>query len=227
MAGDQVKYRSRAAVPGFELLSDHIREWVPALQEIRETEKSLVELRDAEKEIGGMSRTRQEFAELLVASYDQYRQRYVERLAKYLSEVVKGADPLRRVERLDFLARPLHELSAFQEALAMLPDEVFSEVPSAEKSKELSKITKQRGKLESRLAELRCPPYLQIVGGELRDIREIFIQGWREKQREAREAVDPQGFDLRGASDDLKFAYRELSIASAVNENGLLPASRD
>jgi hypothetical protein len=145
-------------------------------------------------------------------------------LAKYLSEVVKGADPLRRVERLDFLARPLHELSAFQEALAMLPAEVFSEVPDAEKSMELAKIQKQRAKIEGRIAELRCPPYLQLVGGVLRDILEVFIDAWRQKQREG---CDPQGFDLRGAADDLRWAYVELGISSAVNPKGLLTASRD
>jgi hypothetical protein len=108
-----------------------------------------------------------------------------------------------------------------------LPDETFSEVPSEEKSKELSKIQKQRGKLESRIAELRCPPYLQLVGGVLREIREIFIDAWRQKQAEVSEGVDPCGFDLRGASDDLRYAYRELEIASAVNPRGLLPALRD
>jgi hypothetical protein len=227
MAGDRVLYRGKAAVPGYELLSDHFKTWVPAIQEIWNCEKQLAELAAAEKEIGGMGRTRQEFSEMLIASFDGYRQRYVERLAKYLSEVVKGADPLRRVERLDFLARPLHELSAFEEALAMLPDEVFSEVPSAEKQKELSKIQKQKQKIEGRLTELRCPPYLQLVGGVLQDIREIFIGAWRQKQSEASEGCDPCGFDLRGASDDLRYAFRELEIASAVNPRGLLPALRD
>jgi hypothetical protein len=66
-----------------------------------------------------------------------------------------------------------------------------------------------------------------LVGGELRDVREVFIAAWREKQREASEGVDPQGFDLRGAGDDLRWAYVQLGIASSVNEKGLSPAARD
>ncbi len=222
---ERVLYKNPAAVPAYAMLSTSYREWVGALLEIQAGEDELERLKAALKDIRGMHRTRAEAAASLKASWEGYRQRYVGRVAKFLAESIKSRDPLSRGDRLDFIVKASIPLKDFQEAFNLLPDELFSEVPDAEKQREIEKIEKHRAEIEGRLAELRCPPYLALDRmGVLGDVREFFLREWRSKQAEACEACDVLGMNLKFCSDDVKWAYRELNLSAFIRKNGAAAA---
>jgi hypothetical protein len=218
---------SAASVPGYELLRGDFRGWVPALLEVWQAEEKLSELSKIEDEIRGLASTRAEFAQRLEQSWESYRRRHVERIAKFLSENVTARDPLARGDRLEFLTRACIPFEFFEEALALVPDAVFSEVPTPEREKELSKIRAERELLETRLKELRCPPYLTLnpTTGRLEDLRERFIEHWRKKQGESCEPCTAQGLTVRGAPPDEVWAYEALHIATALNSRSRLGAA--
>jgi hypothetical protein len=74
----------------------------------------------------------------------------------------------------------------------------------------------------------RQPPYIELRGGHLRDLRVDFLEAWRSIQRTCSEPCDPVGLALAGADPDLREAYRELGIGDYVNPSrGLAAAARD
>ncbi len=226
---ERTRYRSVAAVPYLAELQEDFRAWVPQTVELRGIDKRLVELKATETEIAAVHPTREEALAQLRESYERYEERQTLRLVKFLSEQFgkNSSDVLSRGERLDFLTRAVIGLDQWEKAFELVPDEVFSEVPNLQRAAALGDLQKERAKLKKRAAELRCPPYLKLRNGEVVDIREVFIDAWMGKQREVRGPCDAQGFDLREADEDVRWAYAELGIAGAIGGKlALLPATK-
>ena len=229
-SGDRVRYRSQAATPYFKDLNGRWREWVGGIIEVWDLERKDADLADTEKAINRTLRTRDEARELLRLSFESYRSRYINGLTKFLNEQFSknSKDPLSRAERLEFLAHPLLPFKDLEEAFEAVPDSTFSKVKETARASALADTRRERERVRARLAELRCPPFIAVRGGEVVDIRQKFTDGWMVKQRECREACDPQGFDLRTADPDCRWAYEQLKIHTAIaGPKGLLPALRD
>lgn len=223
---ERVQYRNPAAVIEHEMLSKSFRVWVPQVVELRNIEEQLADLAESEKAVGRLMPTRAEFKATLESSYDAYRKRFHEKVARFLSENLSARDPLSRIERLAHVIPPFIEFEHFEAGMALLPDQVFGSVEDKKRNAEIAKIRKTRAALEARRAELLPPPYFKLdKTGGLRDIRALFVQEWQSKQRQAREAVDVCGLGLQHCSDDARWAYGQLGIGRFINEKrGFLAA---
>lgn len=224
--GERIAFTNPAAVIEFKLLSGSFREWVPQILELEKIERDLQGLAETEKQIGRLNPTKAEFSETLQESFQKYRQRYDERVARFLSESLTARDPLGRIERLNHLVPPFIPWEHFQAGLDLLPDQVFGSVEDKKRNAEIAKIRKARAALESRRAELLPPPYFRLdKTGGLRDIRQLFVSEWETKQRQCREGCDVCGLNLKHCSDDARWAYGQLGIGRFINEKrGFLAA---
>lgn len=226
---DRIKWISAGMVPGLDVIA---ADW-GCLTGYLEKCDLLAEkkrLADVLREIGRVTPTREEALETFRASYEAGRQRYAEtRLARFVHENLRNADPFKRAERLDYFSISFPEWSDVETALDSLPDSAFGLADERERQAEAGKIRKRLEAIDRRVLELTPPPFLKQTAEGLVDVRESFVRSWVDMQGRCSEAIDFRGYELRGAPPAIREWYGKLQIGKSVStsSDALLGALRD
>jgi hypothetical protein len=227
---EKIQWVSRGMTPGLDVV-----EADPACLDGLLEKEALLEER---AELAGVVATipkipppRAEVLEAHRASYSAALQRYAEgRLARFVSENLTSRDPFGRSEDfMKFFFVPWPRWELYEAALNSLPDEAFGTADESERQAEAAKIRGRLAAIDRRLTAINCPPFLRLDrNGIMADVRAEFADHWRRIQARCSAPCDPQGFELAGAPEWTKDAYRKLGIGAAVSKsrNALLPAAR-
>jgi len=159
-----------------------------------------------------------DLTERLRKSYEAYRKRQVQAIAKYIYAGANAPDRFARMsrhldgERLDVLARDV-----FEEALEYLREQGYTGISDAERKKQIAALEKKKSKLLSEMEELL--PANQFTqnhyqSGAAVNIVAVFVDFWRGLQEWTLDNCDFQGMSLKFSDDEVKRAHAALNLSA-------------
>jgi hypothetical protein len=207
----------RTSVP-FDILRESYPAWVPDFLIVEKTEKEIKRLREKRKEFIDLISTRESKSKQWLVSLENADGRQAQLLSKFLMQNARHADVFKRLEYVEdvkYNLRCTPEL--LEKAIALIPDDFFSDMASDEITKEIKSVEKLIQEKKERIREHSPESLFMFKDANVRCFApHEFVRHWRNLQTWVKDPVNPQGYTLSISSPEERQAYYDLEINKSI-----------
>jgi hypothetical protein len=210
-----ISVTSYEKIPFYAMLAGY--EWVDDYCELEAALEEYKALKKEKEKVEQAPMAKKDLLKQLRGFWEGYEAHRIEALARFLSVHRKtvNADPFRFIQT-DPNVKPRLPWEDIEAAVNTID---FSDgVSDAMREKELRKIRERLEVLKKRIADFRPPHFFCFKDGRVEcDIREEFVDYWREKQARVNGPINPQGLLVWEGPEEEGRAWLKLIGKDSIN----------